>query len=198
MHSNNKMITFAVLVSLLIATLFLIPQTAKADSVATATTTPAQTKTVQETAKKKAAKHVKKVRKHKKVSKKAKKVARTHKKSVKKHVVKRVKKHTVKRAKKHAKKIVSSTRIKKHATYKVRKHLSRANSAAKAWIARHESGGSYTASNGSCYGKYQLLISYYGGNLSHKNQERTANRYVKSRYGSWVKAKAFWLSHNWY
>ncbi|CAI2652448.1 hypothetical protein AKUH4B410M_13230 [Apilactobacillus kunkeei] len=182
MHSNNKMITFAVLVSLLIATLFLIPQTAKADSVATPTTS-AQTKTVQGTAKKKAAKHVKKVRKHKKVSKKAKKVARTHKKAAKKHAVK---------------KIVSSRRIKKHSTYKVRKHLSRANAAAKAWIANHESGGSYTASNGSCYGKYQLLISYYGGNLSHKNQERTANRYVKSRYGSWVKAKAFWLSHNWY
>ncbi|KOY73842.1 Aggregation promoting protein [Apilactobacillus kunkeei] len=190
MHSNNKMITFAVLVSLLIATLFLIPQTAKADSVATPTTS-AQTKTVQGTAKKKAAKHVKKVRKHKKVSKKAKKVARTHKKAAKKHTVKRVKKHAVK-------KIVSSRRIKKHSTYKVRKHLSRANAAAKAWIAYHESGGSYTASNGSCYGKYQLSISYYGGNFSHKNQERTANKYVKSRYGSWVKAKAFWLSHNWY
>lgn len=190
MHSNNKMITFAVLVSLLIATLFLIPQTAKADSVATPTT-PAQTKTVQGTAKKKAAKHVKKVRKQKKVSKKAKKVARTHKKAAKKHAVKRAKKYA-------EKKIVSSTRIKKNSTYKVRKHLSRANSAAKAWIANHESGGSYTASNGSCYGKYQLSISYYGGNLSHKNQERTANRYVKSRYGSWVKAKAFWLSHNWY
>ncbi len=195
MHSNNKMITFAVLVSLLIATLFLIPQTAKADSVATSTT-PAQTKTVQGTAKKKAAKHVKKVRKHKKVSKKATKTAKKH---VKKHTVKRVKKHVRKHVKKHAaKKIVSSRRIKKHSTYKVRKHLSRANAAAKAWIARHESGGSYTASNGSCYGKYQLLISYYGGNLSHKNQERTANRYVKSRYGSWVNAKSFWLSHNWY
>ncbi|WP_190246345.1 aggregation-promoting factor C-terminal-like domain-containing protein [Apilactobacillus kunkeei] len=190
MHSNNKVITFAVLVSLLIATLFLIPQTAKADSVVTPTT-PAQTKTVQGTANKKATKHVKKVHKHKKVSKKAKKVAKAHKKTARKHTVKRAKKHSVK-------KIVSSTRVKKNSTYKVRKHLSRANSAAKAWIANHESGGSYTASNGSCYGKYQLSISYYGGNLSHKNQERTANRYVKSRYGSWVKAKAFWLSHNWY
>lgn len=180
MHSNNKMITVAVLVSLLIATLFLIPQTAKADSVATSTT-PA--KTIQETAKKKATIHVKKVRKHKKVAKKHVVKKRVAKKASKKHV---------------AKKIVSSRRIKKHSTYRVRKHLSRANAAAKAWIARRESGGSYTASNGSCYGKYQLLISYYGGNLSHKNQERTANRYAKSRYGSWVKAKAFWLSHNWY
>ncbi|MBT8852242.1 aggregation-promoting factor C-terminal-like domain-containing protein, partial [Lactobacillus delbrueckii subsp. bulgaricus] len=70
--------------------------------------------------------------------------------------------------------------------------------AAKYWIAMRESGGYYTARNGSCYGRYQLLISYLGGDLSKKNQERTADRYVYGRYGSWVNAKRFWLAHNWY
>ena len=77
-------------------------------------------------------------------------------------------------------------------------HLSPANRRAKAWIAQRESGGSYTARNGSVYGRYQLSLGYLHGNLSPANQERTANRYVKGRYGSWVNAKKFWLAHNWY
>lgn len=77
-------------------------------------------------------------------------------------------------------------------------HLSPANRRAKAWIAQRESGGSYTARNGSVYGRYQLSLSYLHGNLSPANQERTANQYVKGRYGSWVNAKKFWLAHNWY
>lgn len=79
-----------------------------------------------------------------------------------------------------------------------RKKLSTKERAAKRWIAMRESGGNYTARNGSCYGKYQLSIGYLHGNLSPKNQERTADRYVYIRYGSWVNAKRFWLAHNWY
>lgn len=81
---------------------------------------------------------------------------------------------------------------------KINASLSTANKQAKAWIAARESGGSYTARNGNCYGRYQLLNSYLHGNYSAVNQEKTANEYVKSRYGSWVKAKKFWQAHYWY
>jgi len=76
--------------------------------------------------------------------------------------------------------------------------LSKSEKAAKHWIAMHESGGSYTARNGVCYGRYQLNIGYLHGNYSKKNQEKTADSYVKGRYGSWVNAKKFWLAHHWY
>lgn len=69
---------------------------------------------------------------------------------------------------------------------------------AKAWIANKESGGSYTAQNGQYYGKYQLSISYLNGDLSASNQEKVADNYVYSRYGSWTAAKAFWLANGWY
>lgn len=70
--------------------------------------------------------------------------------------------------------------------------------AAKAWIASKESGGSYTASNGNYYGKYQLSKSYLNGDTSAANQEKVANSYVQSRYGSWTAAKAFWQANGWY
>lgn len=70
--------------------------------------------------------------------------------------------------------------------------------AAKAWIAGKESGGSYTASNGNYYGKYQLSMSYLNGDTSAANQEKVANSYVQSRYGSWTAAKAFWQANGWY
>lgn len=70
--------------------------------------------------------------------------------------------------------------------------------AAKAWIASKESGGSYTASNGNYYGKYQLSLSYLNGDTSAANQEKVANGYVQSRYGSWTAAKAFWQANGWY
>ncbi|KRN89297.1 LysM peptidoglycan-binding domain-containing protein [Ligilactobacillus ceti] len=69
---------------------------------------------------------------------------------------------------------------------------------ARAFIANKESGGSYTASNGRYYGKYQLDRSYLGGDLSPANQERVANNYVTSRYGSWANAKAHWYATGWY
>lgn len=70
--------------------------------------------------------------------------------------------------------------------------------AAKAWIAARESGGSYTARNGQYVGKYQLSSSYLNGDYSAANQERVADNYVKSRYGSWSAAKNAWLSQGWY
>lgn len=75
---------------------------------------------------------------------------------------------------------------------------SSSEASAKAWIANRESGGSYTARNGQYYGKYQLTSSYLNGDYSAANQEKVADNYVKSRYGSWVAAKNFWLSNGWY
>ncbi|MDF7682865.1 aggregation promoting protein [Lactobacillus sp. ESL0679] len=76
--------------------------------------------------------------------------------------------------------------------------LSAANRSAKNWIAKRESGYSYTARNGRYYGRFQLDQSYLNGDFSKTNQEKTANRYVKNRYGSWVNAKAHWQSYGWY
>ena len=72
------------------------------------------------------------------------------------------------------------------------------DAAAKAWIAGRESGGSYAARNGQYVGKYQLSASYLNGDFSAANQERVADQYVASRYGSWSAAQAFWQSHGWY
>lgn len=77
-------------------------------------------------------------------------------------------------------------------------NVSGANAAAKQWIAARESGNNYNARNGQFIGMYQLSASYLGGDYSPANQERVANQYVQSRYGSWVAAQQFWLSHNWY
>ncbi|MFR0508300.1 LysM peptidoglycan-binding domain-containing protein [Limosilactobacillus reuteri subsp. suis] len=72
------------------------------------------------------------------------------------------------------------------------------DAAAKAWIAARESGGSYSARNGQYIGKYQLSVSYLNGDYSEANQERVADQYVASRYGSWSAAQSFWQSHGWY
>ena len=72
------------------------------------------------------------------------------------------------------------------------------DAAAKAWIAARESGGSYSARNGQYIGKYQLSASYLNGDYSEANQERVADQYVTSRYGSWSAAQSFWQSHGWY
>ncbi|WP_291290707.1 LysM peptidoglycan-binding domain-containing protein [Enterococcus sp.] len=69
---------------------------------------------------------------------------------------------------------------------------------AKEWIANKESGGSYTATNGQYYGRYQLTNSYLNGDYSAANQEKVADNYVASRYGSWSAAKAFWEANGWY
>lgn len=69
---------------------------------------------------------------------------------------------------------------------------------AKAWIAGRESGDSYSARNGQYIGKYQLSASYLNGDYSAANQEKVADNYVKSRYGSWTAAKSFWQANGWY
>lgn len=69
---------------------------------------------------------------------------------------------------------------------------------AKEWIAQKESSGSYTATNGRYIGRYQLDSSYLNGDYSAANQEKVAEQYVTSRYGSWEAAKAFWEANGWY
>ncbi|KRM22400.1 LysM peptidoglycan-binding domain-containing protein [Latilactobacillus graminis] len=71
-------------------------------------------------------------------------------------------------------------------------------SSAKEWIAQKESGGSYSARNGQVIGRYQLSASYLKGDYSAANQDRVADQYVASRYGSWDAAKSFWLNNGWY
>ena len=70
--------------------------------------------------------------------------------------------------------------------------------AAKEWIAQKESSGSYTATNGRYIGRYQLDSSYLNGDYSAAKQEKVAEQYVASRYGSWEAAKAFWEANGWY
>ncbi|EUJ17284.1 LysM peptidoglycan-binding domain-containing protein [Listeria aquatica] len=71
---------------------------------------------------------------------------------------------------------------------------------AKEWIAQRESGGSYGArsASGKYIGRYQLTNSYLKGDYSQANQERVANSYVQSRYGSWSNAKAHHEQYGWY
>jgi len=69
---------------------------------------------------------------------------------------------------------------------------------AKEWIAFKESTDNYNARNGRHIGKYQLRADYLDGDHSPENQERVAEEYVASRYGSWVEAKEFWLQNGWY
>nr|WP_205016779.1 LysM domain-containing protein [Streptococcus saliviloxodontae] len=76
--------------------------------------------------------------------------------------------------------------------------LSSADYAAKEEVAQRESSGSYTATNGQYYGRYQLALSYLNGDTSPENQERTADAYVAGRYGSWSAALAFWNANGWY
>lgn len=71
-------------------------------------------------------------------------------------------------------------------------------SAAKAAIAARESGGSYTATNGQFYGKYQLSRSMLNGDLSAANQEKAADNYANSRYGSWANALQHSNEYGWY
>ncbi|MBS6760302.1 MAG: LysM peptidoglycan-binding domain-containing protein [Streptococcus salivarius] len=77
-------------------------------------------------------------------------------------------------------------------------NLSSSEAAAKEEIAQRESSGSYTAQNGQYYGRYQLESSYLNGDLSPENQEKVADNYVASRYGSWTAALAFWNANGWY
>ncbi|WP_268913372.1 LysM peptidoglycan-binding domain-containing protein [Lentilactobacillus sp. SPB1-3] len=73
-----------------------------------------------------------------------------------------------------------------------------ADGSPKAWIAYHESRGSYGVTNGKYIGRYQLDAAYLKGDFSPANQEKVANNYVNNRYGSWSNAKSFWEAHGWY
>ncbi|QBP18322.1 hypothetical protein [Acetilactobacillus jinshanensis] len=51
--------------------------------------------------------------------------------------------------------------------------------------------------------KQELAAGYLGYknghvNLNHKHQVKVGDTYAKTRYGSWVHAKRFWMSHGWY
>lgn len=73
------------------------------------------------------------------------------------------------------------------------------SSSAKEWIAQKESGGSYTATNGQYYGRYQLNPSLYVGyDTTPAGQEAAADAYVAERYGSWETAQQFWINNGWY
>ncbi|CAM3948438.1 LysM peptidoglycan-binding domain-containing protein [Catellicoccus marimammalium] len=82
-------------------------------------------------------------------------------------------------------------------TYQAPQH-SGSEASAKSWIAMKESTNNYNARNGRYIGKYQLDAAYLNGDYSAANQERVAERYVKQRYGSWSKAKAFHEANGWY
>ncbi len=90
----------------------------------------------------------------------------------------------------------SSTSTATTSTYS--SNLSAEDAVAKEWIAMKESSGSYDARNGIYIGRYQLTNTYLNGDYSPENQERVADAYVASRYGSWSAAKAFWLANGWY
>ena len=71
---------------------------------------------------------------------------------------------------------------------------------AKMEIANHESHNDYNAVSGSgtYIGKYQLSADKLNGDHSPENQERTAEQYVMSVYGSWAKAREHQINYGWY
>lgn len=78
---------------------------------------------------------------------------------------------------------------------------------AKEQIAWYESRGSYDATNGQYWGRYQLSNGWFDGydkdfilntEEGHAIQEEKANEYVEGRYGSWENAHNFWQNNGWY
>ena len=78
---------------------------------------------------------------------------------------------------------------------------------AKEQIAWYESRGSYDATNGQYWGRYQLSSGWFDGydkdyilntEEGHAIQEEKANEYVEGRYGSWENAHNFWQNNGWY
>ena len=69
------------------------------------------------------------------------------------------------------------------------------------WIAKRESNYHPTSvSRGGCYGLFQLSRGMAAGHPWKDPAWNTkrAIKYMKGRYGSVPKAKAFWLRHHWY
>lgn len=71
-------------------------------------------------------------------------------------------------------------------------------SSMKEAIAMSESGGSYTATNGRYYGRYQLDLTYLNGDLSPENQEQVFEKYINERYGGLQGAWDHWKAFGWY
>lgn len=92
----------------------------------------------------------------------------------------------------------AQTQVQKSSSTSYSSNATGSEASAKAWIASRESGGSYSARNGQYVGKYQLSASYLNGDYSAANQEKAADSYVQSRYGSWSAAKSFWQANGWY
>lgn len=73
---------------------------------------------------------------------------------------------------------------------------------AKLWIYMHESGNNPNAvnkSSGACGLAQALPCSKMNCKLGdYACQDAWATQYMKARYGTWLNAKAFWLSHNWW
>ncbi len=105
---------------------------------------------------------------------------------------------TVESSVEQAQSTTSSTSTATATTSTYSSNLSAEDAVAKEWIAMKESSGSYDARNGIYIGRYQLTNTYLNGDYSPENQERVADAYVASRYGSWSAAKAFWLANGWY
>lgn len=73
------------------------------------------------------------------------------------------------------------------------------------WVIDHESSWSNTAQNPSstAYGLFQFLDPTWASVGGKKTSDPTIQaqlglKYIKSRYGDPIKAKAFWQSHHWY
>lgn len=76
---------------------------------------------------------------------------------------------------------------------------------ALSWIIDHESSWSNTAQNphSTAYGLFQFLDGTWSSVGGKKTSDPTTQaqlgmKYIKSRYGDPIKAKAFWQAHNWY
>lgn len=82
-----------------------------------------------------------------------------------------------------------------------RAHLGGADTAALLWIAKRESNYHPTShSRSECHGLFQLSRGMAHGHpwRDPRWNTRRAIRYMRGRYGSPLKAKAFWLRHHWY
>lgn len=76
---------------------------------------------------------------------------------------------------------------------------------ALSWLIEHESSWSNTAQNptSTAYGLFQFLDNTWATVGGKKTSDPTTQaqlgmKYIKSRYGDPIKAKAFWQSHHWY
>lgn len=79
--------------------------------------------------------------------------------------------------------------------------LSAADVDAALWLARRESTYRDRAHSASeCHGVFQLSKGMAHGYPWYDPtwNARRAIRYVKGRYGSFTRAKAFWTAHHWY